>query len=63
VDGLKSWKTTITALVGALAMLVSHFGLNLGPDVQAMIVTAVIFVMGLLSKDADKTGTDAQPRE
>ena len=63
MDGLKSWKTTVTALVGAIAMLVSHFGLNLGPEVQAIIVSAVIFVIGLLSKDADKTGTTAQPRE
>lgn len=62
MDGIKSWKTTVVAFVAFLASLLTHFGLELGAEVQGMIVTAAMFLIGLLAKDADKTGTTKSPR-
>ena len=62
MDGLKNWKTTVAAVVGAIASLVSHFGLNLGPEVQGVIITLTMLVIGYFTQDADKTGTTAAPQ-
>lgn len=59
---LTSWKTTLTGLLGALAIL---FGTavqnkqNGGPPVTAgnLIVPAIVAVLGAVSKDHDVSGT------
>ena len=58
----RNWRTTVVAFIGALAVLGANFGLDVGADVQVMIVTAVMFVIGLMTKDAAVTGTDEKPR-
>ena len=56
LDNLLNWKTTVTALIGAVASLAAHFGFNLGPEVQTVIVTVTMLVLGFFAKDATKTG-------
>lgn len=57
LGGLTSWKTTLTGIVGAIAILLHTFGiLTLTPEQQATIVAFTVLVIGFLSKDSDKSG-------
>lgn len=44
-------KTTITAIVAAVAYIVAVFGIQVGPEVQSAIVTIAIFLIGLFAAD------------
>ena len=57
-----NWKTTVTALVGAAASLIGHFGFNITPEMQSIIITLTVLAIGFFAKDGDKTGTTDQPR-
>lgn len=63
MDNLLNWKTTVTALVGAIASLLAQFGFDLGPEIQTVIVSITVLVIGFFAKDASKTGTTQNPRE
>lgn len=54
---LNNPKTTITGIVGALATQVPALA-----PFKEIIVTITVALIGIFSKDADKTGTVAQPR-
>lgn len=51
-------KTTVTAIVGLIAMLAAKFGFNVDVQTQLAIVTVVLFVIGILAKDG---GNPPQP--
>lgn len=60
MNGIKSWKTTLTAVIGAGAAILNNvLGLEIPQDA---IILVALFVIGLFAKDADKTGTEAKPR-
>lgn len=49
---MKDWKTTVTGVVGAGAVLINHFtGYQLP---EAPLVAVIIFVIGLFSSDSKK---------
>lgn len=53
---MKNWKTTVTAIVGAIASLVGHFGFDINTEAQMAIVTVTMLIIGLLAKDSNVTG-------
>lgn len=58
LGGFTSPKTTVVALLGAIAYLVNHFyGWQFTGADQQVIAAAVIVIIGWLAKDADKSGT------
>lgn len=51
---MKNWKTSLTALVGAIAITLAQFHvIDISKDTQIAIVTTIVFVIGLLAKDAN----------
>jgi hypothetical protein len=44
-------RTTIAAIVGAIAYLVSVFGFNVPAEVQTAIVVITMFVIGIFAGD------------
>ena len=45
-------KTTLTGLLGAVAVLVGHFGLHMSLESQGAIVFLMVFMVSLYSKDS-----------
>lgn len=55
---MKNWKTTVTAIVGAIAYVVNAvFGLAIPSDA---IVATTVFLIGLFAKDSNVTGGTTQ---
>jgi hypothetical protein len=44
-------KTTITGIVGLVALIAAKFGFQLDVETQLAIVTLVLFVLSILAKD------------
>lgn len=55
---VKNWKTTISAIIGALAMLAQALGLNIPEEVTKGIMAVSIFLVGFFAKDSNVTGGD-----
>jgi len=57
-----NWKTTVTGFVAALATFLTNYGIELSPDAQATlnawILGAGLFLIGLFSKDGDTTNNN-----
>ena len=51
----KSWKTTITAIVGGAVWLAGQYGIVITPEQSGAVVVVAMMVIGFLSKDADKS--------
>lgn len=52
---MKDYKTTITGVVGALALIVGTFtGLHIGPEVQTAIVALTVAAIGWFAGDSNK---------
>ena len=51
----KSWKTTITAIVGGAVWLAAQYGIVITPEQSGAVVVVAMMVVGFLSKDADKS--------
>lgn len=52
---MKDYKTTITGVVGALALIVGTFtGLHIGPEVQTAIVALTVAAIGWFASDSNK---------
>lgn len=49
----KSWKTTVTAVVAFLVWTAGQFGVLVPQDVATGAIAVAVFLIGLLSKDAD----------
>lgn len=48
---MKSPKTTIAAIVGAIVSLISIFGIEVSTDVTLAIVTIAVFIVGFFAAD------------
>lgn len=48
-----NWKTTITAVVTAVAAITAQFGFNLGAEVQTVIISIGLALVGFFAKDGD----------
>ena len=54
---MQSWKTTITGVIGAIALVVGNL-LQAGTvDPRTIIIAVIVAVMGVLAKDFNVTGT------
>lgn len=51
---MKDWKTTITGIVGLIAILVAKFGVSVSVEVQVAIVTVIVFILSYFSSDRKK---------
>jgi len=47
-----NWRTTLAAIVGAIASLLAIFGVSVPTEVQLAIVTVTVFLIGVFAKDA-----------
>lgn len=57
LGGFTSWKTTITAIIGAVAVVLHTLGIfTITPSEQGIIAAFLILVFGWISKDATATG-------
>ena len=56
---LINWKTTLTAVVGAITYLVAVFGIQVPVEVQTGLVAVILFFIGLFAKDSG-TGDQAK---
>lgn len=52
---LTNWRTTLTAIVGAIAAIVAAFGIQVSTEVQIAIVTVAMFFIGLFAGDAQNS--------
>ena len=60
VLSMKSWKTTLSAAIGAAVVLAKLFGLSIPDEVVQGIVAAAVFFVGLFAKDSNVTGGDVR---
>ena len=52
---VKNWKTTLGAIVGAIAYVLNATGVvQLTAEIQMAVVTVALFIIGLFSADAKK---------
>jgi hypothetical protein len=51
---MKDWKTTVTAIVTAVAAITAQFGFDLGAEVQTIIISVGMCLVGYFAKDAKK---------
>ncbi len=58
LSGLTNWRTTLTAVIGAIAYIVAVFGIQVTPEVQSALVVVILFFVGLFAKDGS---TGSQP--
>jgi hypothetical protein len=52
-----NYKTTIAGVIGAIAMVLKLFKLDVPQEVLDGIVAIAVFAMGFFAKDAGVTGT------
>jgi len=56
---VENWKTTATGFIAGLAVILNDLGLMVSPELQgkatAWLVAIGLFVLGLFSKDGDKS--------
>jgi hypothetical protein len=56
---IENWKTSATGLIAGLAVILNDLGLMVSPELQgkatAWLVAIGLFVLGLFSKDGDKS--------
>lgn len=57
---MRNWKTTVGAVVTALATVLPLVGVELSEEVQAAIVTLGVAIIGIFAKDYDITGGTRQ---
>lgn len=51
LSGLTNWRTTLTAVIGAIAYIVAAFGIQVSAEVQTSLVVVILFFIGLFAKD------------
>jgi len=51
MNALMNWKTTLTVIIGAVAYLVSTFGIVVTPETQNAIILTIVFFVGLFARD------------
>lgn len=55
LSGISNWRTTLTAIIGAIAYIVAAFGIQVTPEVQTSLVVVILFFIGLFAKDGSNT--------
>lgn len=55
---MKDWKTTTSAVIGALVLLVGHFGFNIDNSMRIAIEAVSIAIVGFFARDAKPTSTE-----
>ena len=48
---IKNWKTTVAAVIPAIAAILVHFGFNISVETLSMYAAAVYVIILLFSKD------------
>lgn len=48
------WKTTITGIVTGICVILAHFGLNIDPAIQTVIIAIGVALMGIFARDTHK---------
>lgn len=46
-----NWKTTVSAVVAAVAAIVAHFGFDVSAEVQSAIIAVGLILVGFFAKD------------
>lgn len=58
---MNNWKTTLSGIIGALAMLLKLLGVEIPPDVLNGVIAIAMFCVGLFAHDAPAaTNIDAK---
>jgi hypothetical protein len=54
----KDWKTTLTGIVGAIAMIAQAiFKFEIPAEIQSAFIAVIVFLIGLFAKDSVETKT------
>lgn len=53
----KSWKTTMTAIVGGIVWFLGQNGIVITPEQSNAVVLVALMLIGILSKDANTSHT------
>ena len=53
----KSWKTTVTAIVGAAVWFLGQNGIVVTPEQSNAVVVVALLIIGFVAKDADSSHT------
>lgn len=56
-----NWKTTLTAVVTAFAAILAHFGLEVSVEIQGIILSIGLALVGFFAKDATGAPESAPP--
>lgn len=48
------WKTTVTGIVLGIATILAHFGFNVDPSIQTVIIAIAVALLGIFAKDPEK---------
>ncbi len=56
-----NWKTTLTAVIAALVAVFAHFGLNVSVEIQGIILSIGLALVGFFAKDATGAPESAPP--
>lgn len=48
---MKDLRTTLTGLIGGVAMIALTFGFDVSQEIQTSLVAVVLFFIGLFAKD------------
>lgn len=51
----RSWKTTVTAIIGGAVWLAGQYGVIITPEQSGAVVVVAMMIIGWFSKDADKS--------
>lgn len=61
MEQFKSWKTTLTAIISAIALILAQFGIiELTNEQQIAIGTIALVIIGFFAKDAGKTDSHTE---
>ncbi len=60
IKTMKNWKTTMSALVVTVGMILKLFKIDLPEEVANSLITIGVFLMGLFAKDNNVTGGTIQ---
>lgn len=53
----KSWKTTVTAIVGGVVWFLGQNGIVITPEQSNAVVLVAMLIIGFIAKDADSSHT------
>lgn len=56
-----NWRTTLAAVVTAFAAILAHFGLEVSPEVQNIILYIGLLAVGIFAGDAGKNQATIAP--